>query len=311
MPLPNQLPKKQFQGVDPEFQIWLNELTDTVNTHSGYNGTNQVASDIDLGGKRVMNVAPPVSPTDAITSAVAEGKYSAAALRPKLQTGGSAQLSTYRMLNSPTQREQTSTYLNDLVSTPPNSNTINPIITSSGGSTEITIPASFLQMGDGTKLFLPSRTDTISNPVSISITSFTIAGGVATVVLSSAPSPAFSDSTVVYISGTGEIDGTYQVASIVNPTTFTILVSGGISGTGGTLSTGGTYYYYLMKRSSKVLFQQLPNDSDTPFNRLTFSSMDGFQLLAVIRVNSDGSISEESAGGGTPILSTANAGSRF
>jgi hypothetical protein len=113
----------------------------------------------------------------------------------------------------------------------------------------------------------------------------------------------------VYIVGTGEIDGTYTVASIVNPTTFTVRVSAGVSGSGGTVSSGGSFYYYVQGRSNKVLLATLPNASDTPFNRLGISG-DNLQLLAVIRINASGGVDVGTAGGGTP-TSTANAGSRF
>ena len=78
----------------------------------------------------------------------------------------------------------------------------------------------------------------------------------------------------------------------------------------GTVSIGGTYYYYIQKRTKKVFLEALPSDSDTPFNRLSISG-DGNQLVAVVRINSDGVVQEETAGGGTPTFGTANAGSFF
>lgn len=309
MPLPNQVPKMQFPGMDPVFQKHYDQLTDTVNTLLGHNGPIQLANHLDLGGNRIMNVGAPTATTDAISSLVAQSRYSPTALKPYFESGGKNAFVGYRQINNQGQREQTSSWLNQLLSTPPNSNSIDPITSTSGGSTTVTIPASIYRFADGTKWFLPSRSDTITNPVSINITTFTVSGNVATVNLASAPSPPFTSTTVVFISGTGEIDGTYQIASIISPTSFTVVVTGGVSGTGGTVTSGGTAYYYISKKFRRVLLATLPSSSDTPFNRLSVST-DSLQLVAVVGVNADGSVREGTAGGGTP-TSTANAGSRF
>lgn len=289
----------------------MSNLQDAVNILGGHSGEIQLSNHLNLGGNKITNVGSAASATDVLTSGQAETKYSAAALRPSLEAGGSQPMVTYRQINSQTQREATSSWLNNLLSTPPNSNNINPLVSSSGGSTTVTIPASILKMGDGSTRYLPSRTDTLSNPASYSISTFTVASGVATVNLSSTPSPALAANTVVYISGTGQIDGTFPIATIVSPTSFTINVSSGVSGSGGTVATGGTYYFYLNNKFNKVNLSVLPSASDTPFNRLGISA-DGFQLLAVVSVNSSGHVQNGTAGGATPtITSTANAGSRF
>jgi hypothetical protein len=132
---------------------------------------------------------------------------------------------------------------------------------------------------------------------------------VATVNLTTSPSPPFTAATVVYVSGTSVIDGTWSIATILGPSSFTFNGATGTSGVGGTVSAGGTYYYYLSRKFRKVLLATLPSSSDTPFSRLTVSA-DSLQLLAVIRIKSDGTVAEGTAGGGTP-TSTANAGSRF
>jgi hypothetical protein len=77
-------------------------------------------------------------------------------------------------------------------------------------------------MADGSKRYLQGRTDIVTNPVEYTISSFSIAGGIATVILTSSPSPAFTDTTVVYIARTGAIDGTFNIQSIISGTTFTI-----------------------------------------------------------------------------------------
>jgi hypothetical protein len=289
----------------------MSQIIDAVNAHSGYAGPLQLASGLDLQGNKISNVGPAESENDVVTSIVAEKRYSAAALRPQLESSGTHPFVSYRQINNQGQREATSSWLNNLLSTPPNSNNINPIITPGSGTTTVTIPASIIQMADGTKRYLPSRTDTLTNPASYSISTFTVASGIATVNLTSTPVPPFTSSTVVFISGTGQIDGTFPIASILGPMQFTINVTSGVSGSGGSVSTGGSFYYFLNRSFNKVMLATFPSSSDTPFNRLGVSA-DGFQLLAVVAINSSGYVSVGSAGGGTPTLTTtANAGSRF
>lgn len=311
MPKTPQLGKITFSSLTLQEQIQMSNLQDAVNMLGGHSGEVELNNHLNLSGNKITNVGPAETATDVLTSGQADKTYSAEALAPKLQANSKTPLKTYRMLNDQNQRENTSSWLNSLLSTPPNSNNVDPIVTSGGGSTTVTIPASILQMGDGSKRYLPSRTDTLTNPASYSITSFTVASGVATVVLSSTPSPALVAGNVIYISGTGQIDGTFPIAVIVSPTTFKINVSSGVSGTGGTVATGGTSYYYLNKSFQRVMLSTLPSASDTPFNRLGISG-DGFQLIAVVSINSSGQVQVGTAGGGTPTLtSTANAGSRF
>jgi len=311
MARPTKLGKINFSSLSLPESLAMSQMIDNINILGGHSGEVELSDHLNLGGKQIRNVAPPTVGTDVLTSDAAKDSYSAAALKPQLEAGGTNPFVTYRQINNQGQREATSTWLNNLLSTPPNSNNIYPIVSSSGGSTTVTIPASILKMADGSTRYLPSRTDTLSNPASYSISTFSIAGGVATVNLTSTPSPPLTATTVVYISGTGQIDGTFPIANIITATQFTINVSSGSSGSGGTVATGGTFYYYLNRAYNKVLLSVLPSASDTPFNRLGISG-DGYQLLAVVSVNSSGSVLVGTAGGGTPsIVSTANAGSRF
>ncbi len=78
----------------------------------------------------------------------------------------------------------------------------------------------------------------------------------------------------------------------------------------GTVSLGGTYYYYINKTDGRVYLESLPLQADTPYNRLAISG-DQRQLMAVVVVNSDGGVQTETAGGGSPSNGTANAGSFF
>ena len=189
MPKPSKLGKINFSSLSLQESLLMSQLIDNVNILGGHSGEVELSNHLNLSGNKITNVGPAVTESDVLTSGVAETKYSAAALQPKLQANSKTPLATYRMLNSGTQRENSSSWLNNLLSTPPNSNTINPIVSSVGGSTTVTIPASILQMGDGSKRYLPSRTDTLTNPASYSISTFTVLSGVATVNLSSTPVP--------------------------------------------------------------------------------------------------------------------------
>jgi hypothetical protein len=128
---PNQIPKLDFSELGAAFNQHYSNMIDRVNSMMGWNGTIQVADHLDLGGKRIMNVGAPVEPADALSSAVAQKNYSASALKPQLQSGGSQSLDTYRQMNNSSQREQSSSFLNDLMSSPPNANAIVPLTSAS------------------------------------------------------------------------------------------------------------------------------------------------------------------------------------
>src|ERR1039457_84166 len=112
MPKTNQLGKFNFTSLKPEEQTFVNQMIDTLNTLAGYNGDVVLSSHLDLGGNRIKNVAAPTAATDVLTSGVAEGKYNAAALSPKLSPTGSSPMPAYRILNGNTQREVSSSWLN-------------------------------------------------------------------------------------------------------------------------------------------------------------------------------------------------------
>lgn len=307
MAKPNQVPKLQFPTMDPVFQQHYQQLIDTVNTLCGHNGTIQLANHLDLDGNKVMNIGAPEGPTDALSSGIAEESYSATALKPQLESTGPTPLTTYRQLNSTSQREVASSYLNALLSTAPRSNTINPIF--SGSSNVVTIPASIFRFADGSSVSYPSRTDTLPLPASYSITSWSVTAGVADVVLGSTPSPPLVVGGYVGLSGTGAIDGIAQITNIISPTEFQFNTTGTGSGVSGNVAVGGTYYYYVQLGVPRIQLVAVPTGVDTPFQRLSVSG-DNKQLVAVLQTGSGGVVSIGTAGGGTP-TNTANAGSTF
>lgn len=310
MAAPNELPLIPTPKMDAVFSQHYRQLTQMVNYLAGYSGPVSVTNDLDLGGNRIKNVGAAQEDKDAVTKIVADANYSATALKPQLEANGANPFVTYKQLNSGTQREQVSSFLNDLLSTPPNANNIDPIVTGSGSSISVTIPASRFNFSDGTSKLYPSRTDTLTPPATYSISSWSISSGVASVTLSSTPSPPLTASSLVYLSGTGVIDGSQKITNIVSPTEFQFQTTATGSGSSGTVSVGGVAYYYITKNYPIIMLTQLDSGSDTPYNRLSISN-DGKQLVAVVSVNSSGVVQTETAGGGTPSNNTANAGSFF
>ncbi len=126
--------------------------------------------------------------------------FSASAIRPQLEGNGSNPLQTVRQLNSSYQRENTSSFLNRLMSTPPNANTATVSFVNNVGSTQITVSPVVLGFSDGTNISISGRTDTVVNPTSFTISTITATGMSATVV-TTAPNGILAGQ-VVYILGT-------------------------------------------------------------------------------------------------------------
>ena len=73
----------------------MSNLQDAVNILSGHSGEIELSNHLSLGGNKIKNVAAPTEPNDAVTSAAAEKSYSAAALRPHLESAGRFPLRTF------------------------------------------------------------------------------------------------------------------------------------------------------------------------------------------------------------------------
>jgi hypothetical protein len=311
MAFQNQLPKPMFPELSSGHQLFLSQLVDTVNSLQGFNGVIKLNNHIDMGGSRVTNIGDPETATDALASGIAESSYSATALRPKLESGGSTPLKSVRRVNDPNQREQVSSWLNDLMSTPPNANTIFPLISNVMGGVSVTIPATLFTFADGTTVMLTSRTDLLSLPGDFAISSISVTGGIVTIITATTTSLAAGQSmTVAGVSPSG-FNGTVTVI-FANPGTNELQyqdfsVSG--SGTGGTVELNGVYYYSARRRSTIVSLLG-PFASDTADNRLQVCQ-DGFQIVAVVLLTASGAQIESSGGGGSPITGIPTAGAFF
>lgn len=308
MPKPNKLSKLSFQGVDPVFQQWLAQLTDTVNTLAGHNGEIVLSSHLSLDGNSIRNVNPGGGQNDVITTALAEQKYSAAALRPQLESNGGVPLRTQRRLNDPNQREQGSSWLNDLMGTPPSANTIFPLLTNMSGGVQVTLPASVFTFADGSQVNLLSYTHFLSSPASYTISSISCTGNIVTVVLTTTSTLIAGSVITVDAVTPANFDGTFVLASSTGSgQTLTYQDSlGTLSGSGGTVNVNGVYYFTVRKRSN-LIFLKGPFSADTAQNRLQ-ANYDGFQIVAVVVVTASGAQVTSSGGGGSPLTGPPAAG---
>ena len=307
----NKLSKPYFGSLPGEFALHYSQMIDSVNSLMGYNGEIVLNNHINLQGSRITGLGDPESPTDAIAHGVAESSYSASALVPKIQAGGSNSLATYRQLNSPVQREQRSSWLNDLMSTPPSANTIYPLITNGSGNATITIPATVFTFADESTVMLQSRTDVLSLPGSYSISSISATGNLVTLYTTTLTSlTAGQVMTIAGVSPTG-FNGTFTV-TFVNPSLMEIQYQDDFAtgtGSGGSVNLNGCYYYLANKRS-QLLELKGPFAGDAATNRLQ-ACLDGSQIVAVVILTASGGIIAQSGGGGSPIVGSPAAGAFF
>lgn len=289
---------------------YLQQIVQAVNQGNGSTGKTVLPAGVDVQGATVSGVGEPQTPTDAVSKVHAETNYSASALAPKLEAGGSNTLKSFRALNSKQQQESYSTFLNKVTNTTPTTNsTVVTATAPSGGSVTITIPAGYHQFPDGSVIPFGTFADTVAVPTSQTITSATRTAGVATAI------GTFSGLTVgegVYIQGVSDtsFDGTF-VLTAASPTSISWAQPGlpdvSTPATGGTLSTAGVFYFYLRYPSQTLAVDGGTSGagypSDTQQNRLN-SNRDGQTIIAVAVVNSSGLVTTESAAGATPPTTT-------
>lgn len=146
----------------------LNNQSQVLNQFLGY-GNNQgsipISGQLDLQGNKITGVAPATIGSDVVTHEVAESRYSAPALKKHFESGGKSSLISYRQLNNVSQREQSSSFLNDLVSTAPTANTSTISATApAGGTTSVTISAGTFSKVDNTLVHYLSLTSSLPVP---------------------------------------------------------------------------------------------------------------------------------------------------
>jgi hypothetical protein len=305
----NQLSKPQFPEMDPLFSAHYSQLTDTVNSLIGYNGQINLVNHLSLAGKRIMNVGEPIDPTDALSSGIAQSKYSVQVLAPQLEANSKTGLKSMRRVNDKNQREQSSSWLNDLMSSVPSANLIFPIITN-GASVQVVIPASLFTWADGSTIMLISRTDLLSKPAQFAISTISSVGNVVTVVTTAPSGLAAGQAATITGVTPASFNGTFGLTSVTLPDTFTYQLDlGTLSGSGGSVLLNSVYYYAVQKRDPTVHLLG-PFPSDTMQNRLQ-ANFDGFQIVAVVVITNNGGQVSLSGGGGSPIVGSPTAGSFF
>ena len=311
---PNQMPKPLFgpeDNVSAALQAWLSQLADTVNTHSGYNGVIATANHLSLSGYRLMDVGSPEASTDAISSGVAEENYSVSALAPQLEAGSSTGLKSMRRVNDKNQREQSSSWLNDLMSSVPSANQVFPVISNVGGEVQVVIPTSLFTFADSSSIQLISRTDLLARPAQYAISSISSSGLVATVGASAATGLAAGQAMTITGVTPPSFNGTFGITSSTGGgTTLTYQLDiGTTTGSGGYVELNGVYYYTVKKRDPTVHLLG-PYPSDNMQNRLQ-ANFDGNQIAAVVVITNSGGQVLLSGGGGSPIVGSPTAGCFF
>jgi hypothetical protein len=175
-PPPTPLQQLNFTEADlANPSQFIAQLNTTLNNHSqvlnqflGY-GNNQgiipVSGQLDLQGNKITGVAPATSGSDVVTHEIAEARYSAPALKKHFESGGQSSLISYRQLNNVQQRESSSAFLNDLVSTAPTANTSTVSATApAGGTTSVTVSSGILSKVDNTIVAYMSLTSSLPVP---------------------------------------------------------------------------------------------------------------------------------------------------
>lgn len=307
----NQLAKISL-GLSPEADIHYSQLVDAVNTLLGYNGPIPLQDHIDLGGKQIKNLGAATEDADAISSAIAQSRYSPAVMAKNLEPNNQGQgFKGYRILSNSSQREGTSDYMDDLMSSTPNANGILPTLQTVGGGVQVNIPASTLQFASGNTVQTQARTDILSPPSSYPISSIAAVANVVTVTLSAASGLTVGQTMTVVGVTPAQFNGAYFItASSGGGTTLQYVADiGTISGSGGDVEVANVYYYAIRKRSNLLqLFG--PFNGDTAQNRLQVN-YDGFQILAVVSLTASGGQVSQTGGGGSPIIGSPTAGSFF
>jgi len=159
---------KKSDFDDESLSLFNQQMTNIVqqlNNLLGINGPVSFSNHIDMKGNRIVGLGPALTASDAVSQAFGNSQYGAAALKPLFEALGKQVFQSYRRLNDKQQREQSSSFLNQLQSTAPAANT--SLITfgsPAGGTIPVTVSAGYFQRTDATQQPYLSRTDTLALP---------------------------------------------------------------------------------------------------------------------------------------------------
>lgn len=170
VPPPGSLTKEHFT-TDAGLQYvndWFEKVTLAINIQAGIHGPIPVIAPIDMKGHIIKNLgaAAVPAPGDAVSHAVATTQFGPAAIQAALEATGNNILQTTRRLNDQQQREQHSTFLNDVLNLPPTSNNSSLTSVAAGVNTIVTVGGGSYSWADGTVVKYAQRVDTFANPSS-------------------------------------------------------------------------------------------------------------------------------------------------
>jgi hypothetical protein len=288
------------------FNQQFTNIINQINNLLGFNGPIKFPNHVDMAGNRLMNVGAAVEPTDAVSQAYGNTQYGAAALKPYFEAIGKQIFQTYRRLSDRNQREQYSSFLNQVLNTAPTANTSYIFFgVPSAGTVETTITSGLHQRVDGSAFPYTGRTDTLALPEIYTITSISRTSGIVTVTTSAATGIVPGDGFTISSVSDPTYDGTF-VALTVAGTTITYYQGGPNSSSGGgALSVNGVYYYTISHGQSNLGLVS-GFSADTWSNRRE-ASYDGTTIIGVVVITNNGGDPVNSAAGNTPPQSGASA----
>jgi hypothetical protein len=143
---------------------WFEKMTLAVNTQAGLHGPVTLNTSLNLNGNSLTGLADPVNPTDAVHLSAAQAQFGPAAIQSAMEATGNEMLQTVRRINDTLQREQYSSFLNDVLNLPPTSNTSTVTVVAAGANSTITVSAGTFKWGDQSVAAYAQRIDSVANP---------------------------------------------------------------------------------------------------------------------------------------------------
>lgn len=294
-----QFAPEDFAGDTSALNQFFSQLVTRVNNLGGAAGPTQLPNGLDLSGSGITNVNGVGPQHAALSAAQAESQYSPAVMSKKLDAGGSHALRGVRHLNSDSQQEKSSTFLDSIMHTVPTSNSA----TISGSGGDVSVSAGYHYYPGGRVVGFASRSDSFSLPASVAISTIARSNGIVTANTTAAV--AFAPGSVQIVQGVQDatFDGEFVIRSSPTSTSFTYAqVAPDVTSTGGTVGGGGVYYYYL-ENQADTLSVAGPYSADTQENRIAVNK-DGSVLIAVAFLSPKGFDPTQSAAGATPPAQT-------
>lgn len=298
--------------LNNEFQNIIQKL----NGLTGAAGTIDLNSHLNLQGNSIRNVADPSGPNDVVTKSVADNTYSAPVLAPQLEATGTSPLSTYRQLGNPNQRETSTSHLNSLGNTAPQTNSSNVTFGAvSGGFVPVTVSSGVQIRADGSTLPYAQLSDSAAIPATFTINTISRTSNMVTGNTTGVNTLQTGDTVAIAGVGDTSYNGTFVLTFVgtggspPGPIFQYSQAGANSSSSGGTISLFGVYYYVMDPVIGKV-FRVGPFDADTSQNRLN-AVQDGLALIAVAVITGSGGDTANSAAGATSPIANTSGGNRI